>query len=125
MSLADDIENDAAAFLNEDDFATPATYKPLGAGSGTACSVVFAESEQAILEFREGESRSREASVAAPAATVTDPQRKDTYTVASGPLAGTWVCTHVENRDAGIVTVRCRLETKANTVAENAHEVRP
>lgn len=87
-------------------------------------NVVVNESEQGILELRESHASSREASFSVPLATVTAPARTDTYTIASGPHTGTWVCTQVENRDAGIATVRCRLETTTNTVAEGAKEIR-
>jgi hypothetical protein len=124
MSLADNIEDEASLFLNADDFAYTATYKALGAGSGTSVLVVVNEADTAILELRESHATSREASFSVPAATVTSPARTDTYTIATGPCAGTWVCTTVENRDAGIATVRCRLETTTNTVAEGAKEIR-
>jgi hypothetical protein len=125
VTLANEIIADAALFLTTDDFGVATTYKALGTGTNTSVNAVFSEGDQGILEIHDAEYRSREASVSVPAVTVTDPARTDTYTVASGPFTGLWVCTHVELRDAGLVTVRCRLETIANTVAKDAHEVRP
>jgi hypothetical protein len=124
MSLADDILNDAALFLSSDDFATAATYKPGNTGAGTACKVVVNESDAQLVVIREGQAESREAIIAAPSSVVVTPHRGDSFVIASGPHAGTWMVNEPQARDAGITSLRCRLETTRNTVAENAIEVR-
>lgn len=124
MTLADDISADAALFLSTDDFSVAATYKPLGAGGGTSVNIIVNESLAPLNALRESQEETREAVISAPSATVSSPQRTDTFTVTSGPQAGTWIVVEPESRDAGIVNLRCRLPTTRNTVAENAHEVR-
>ncbi len=124
MTLSDDIANDAGLFLETDDFAVAATYYAGGTGGGAACSIVVNESDAALSIMREGQAESRESIIAAPTATVTAPHRGDTFVVATGTHTGTWVVNEPQARDAGIVSLRCRLETVRNTVAEGAHEVR-
>ncbi len=125
MSLADDIEDEAAAlFLDTADFAIAATYYAGGTGNGVSCNIVVNESDAALSILRESQAETREAIIAASSAIVTAPHRGDTFVVATGANAGTWIVNEPQARDAGIVMLRCRLETTRNTVAENAHEVR-
>lgn len=110
-----------ALFLNTAEFADTATYTPNGAASGFSVTLVPGDVDESFLPTASGEADRRMAQfigvlslirtgILAIEGTVRDPRRLDSFVIASGAYAGTWVVERYAADLGGGVSLWARYE---------------
>jgi hypothetical protein len=124
MTLKTDMAADLTAiFLNTDEFADTATYTPNGAASGFSVTLLPGDIDESFLPTASGEADRRmapftgvlsllRAGILAIEGTVRDPRRLDSFVIASGAYAGTWVVERYSADLGGGVILYARYEQR-------------
>ena len=130
MTLKSDMAADLTAlFLNTDEFADTASYTPNGAATSFSVTLVPGDIDESFLPTESGEADRRmapfvgvlsllRAGILAIEGTVRDPRRLDSFVIASGAYAGTWVVERYAADLGGGVTLYARYEQRHQVAAE-------
>lgn len=130
MTLKTDMAADLSdVFLNTDEFADTATYTPNGASTTFSATLVPGDVEESMLPAPSGEADRRlvqftgslallRAGILVVEGTVRDPRRLDSFVIASGACAGTWVVERVSPDLGGGVILFSRYEQHHQIAAE-------
>jgi hypothetical protein len=124
MTLKTDMAADLTAiFLNTGEFADTATYTPNGAASSFTVTLVPGDIDESFLPTPSGEADRRmaqftgvlsllRAGILGIEGTVRDPRRLDSFVIASGAYAGTWVVERYSADLGGGVLLYARYEQR-------------
>lgn len=118
-----------ALFLNTDEFADTGTYTPNGAATGFAVTLVPGDVDESFLPTPSGEADRRmaaftgvlsllRAGILGIEGTVRDPRRLDSFAIATGAYAGTWVVERYSADLGGGVILYARYEQRHQVAAE-------